>query len=85
MVFAEPGESCLSGETCISNYVCINGSCLCPDGEVSRDGNCVKEDIEIKKHISYQGNSDNFLSLSILLSLFLHGPSTTDPNVLFLN
>ncbi|VDK69232.1 unnamed protein product [Litomosoides sigmodontis] len=57
MVFAEPGESCLNGETCISNYVCLNGSCLCPEGEVSWDGNCVKEDIEIKKHMSHQVQS----------------------------
>lgn len=60
MVFAEPGESCLNGETCISNYVCLNGLCLCPDGEISWDGNCVKEDIEIKKYITYQGKLLHF-------------------------
>ncbi|CAG9540104.1 unnamed protein product [Cercopithifilaria johnstoni] len=59
MIFAEPGESCLSGETCISNYVCINGSCLCPDDEVSWDGNCVKEDIKIKKYITYEAKPNS--------------------------
>lgn len=71
MVFAERGESCLNGETCISNYVCINGSCLCPDGELSKDGNCVTEDIEIKRYTSYQGKFPlAFNGSSPLLPLF---------------